>query len=281
MHRSRIIFSIALLTGVSFASAQVTETASQRYTRAAPDAGGQSVDTQNFGPSIYGDFDDLNDEVLTVGASTGAGTAEQHSMIAPATYDADLSVFASAMPDFFDIVNGYAESHFEVTFSVSSAVDFNIVGNASAFGDVNGETSTAQVEIISLGGGSPSQTLASLTDGNTDFDVDGTLLPGDYKLRANVLAIVSRSFDDTPGNATAAAGFTMTFDTSPMPVLGDMNCSGAVDLDDVAPFVQALLDPAEYDAAFPDCDVNLADMNQDTVRDGTDIQDFVTAVLTI
>jgi hypothetical protein len=48
---------------------------------------------------------------------------------------------------------------------------------------------------------------------------------------------------------------------------------------DIGPFVLALTDPAGYAAEFPNCDVNLADMNGDGIISVSDIGPFV-AVLT-
>lgn len=259
--------------------AQVIETDSERFTRAAPDAGGQSIDTQNFGPAIYGAFDDFNSESIVAGASSAGGVAEQHSSVTAELYTGSLSASASADPDFFDIVNGFGHSYYRVSFTVSSTVNFNVAGFAEALGSINGETSDAVVEIISLSGGTPSQSIIDLSDGNSVFDVDGTLLPGDYELRAEARSVVSRAFDDTQGAALANVSFTMTFDSQPPLSPGDMNCSGAVDLDDVGPFIQAILDPSGYDVAFPNCDKNLADMNEDTLRNGADIADFVAALV--
>ena len=56
---------------------------------------------------------------------------------------------------------------------------------------------------------------------------------------------------------------------------GDMDCDDDLDMDDVAPFVEALLAPAQYAAGFPDCDVRNADINGDAEVDGRDIDAFV------
>ncbi len=72
----------------------------------------------------------------------------------------------------------------------------------------------------------------------------------------------------------AGAGWIVTLD-----LLGDMNCDGAVDFDDVEPFTQALMDPAAYDAALPTCTVDRANMNQDGAVDGMDIEGFVADLL--
>lgn len=58
--------------------------------------------------------------------------------------------------------------------------------------------------------------------------------------------------------------------------LGDMDCSGSVTMADVPLFVQALLQPGP----FTGCDIDNADMNEDTFENGTDIQLFVNELLT-
>lgn len=65
---------------------------------------------------------------------------------------------------------------------------------------------------------------------------------------------------------------------------GDLNCDGAVTADDVSHFVQALLDPAAYDtdhdgAPYPACQRSRADVNEDALEDGGDIQAFADALL--
>ncbi len=60
---------------------------------------------------------------------------------------------------------------------------------------------------------------------------------------------------------------------------GDLNCDGAADFDDVPHFVQALIDPAGYAAAHPDCSINFADTNEDGLVNGLDIQPFVGRLL--
>ncbi len=62
---------------------------------------------------------------------------------------------------------------------------------------------------------------------------------------------------------------------------GDLNCSGAVDLDDLDPFVTALLSPDDYAAQHPCCSIESADVNLDTLIDGADVAPFVDALLGI
>jgi len=67
--------------------------------------------------------------------------------------------------------------------------------------------------------------------------------------------------------------------TPAAPLLGDMNCDGAVDTADIDGFVLAIVDPAAYAAAFPDCDVTHADCNDDGAVDTADIDAFVQIVV--
>ena len=56
---------------------------------------------------------------------------------------------------------------------------------------------------------------------------------------------------------------------------GDLNCDGALDFDDINPFVLALSDPAGYAAAYPDCKPVNGDLNEDGVVNFDDVNPFV------
>ncbi len=62
------------------------------------------------------------------------------------------------------------------------------------------------------------------------------------------------------------------------PVLGDMNCDGVLDFDDIDPFVLALSGEAAYGAQYPDCVYWYADVNGDGAVDFDDIDAFVAAL---
>jgi hypothetical protein len=61
-------------------------------------------------------------------------------------------------------------------------------------------------------------------------------------------------------------------------VLGDMNCDGVVDFDDINPFVLALSDPAGYEVEFPSCNWLSADCNGDGDVNFDDIDAFVARI---
>jgi hypothetical protein len=65
----------------------------------------------------------------------------------------------------------------------------------------------------------------------------------------------------------------------PTPCLGDLNCDGVINFDDINPFVLAMTDPVAYIAAYPDCDRMLGDIDGDGYVTFHDINPFV-ALLT-
>lgn len=75
------------------------------------------------------------------------------------------------------------------------------------------------------------------------------------------------------------AGTPVGADGCPVNATGDMNCDGVVDVFDINPFVQALLDPAAYAAEHPACDIQLGDINGDASVDVFDINPFVDLLL--
>ncbi len=78
-----------------------------------------------------------------------------------------------------------------------------------------------------------------------------------------------------PGVAVSSASGTPYHYLLAPPALGDVNCNGSVDFDDINSFVLAISDPAAYAAAYPDCDILLADCNGDGYVDFADINPFV------
>ncbi len=66
----------------------------------------------------------------------------------------------------------------------------------------------------------------------------------------------------------------------PGSLLGDMDCDGDLDIDDVPAFVLALTDPVEYGIQYPGCDINNGDVvNTGDGVDGRDISGFVALLL--
>jgi len=75
---------------------------------------------------------------------------------------------------------------------------------------------------------------------------------------------------------SAGASYSAYFASwGPTCATGDLNCDQAVNFDDVAPFVNAILDPASID----NCLTLVADVNHDGALDGGDIHDFTACLL--
>lgn len=62
-------------------------------------------------------------------------------------------------------------------------------------------------------------------------------------------------------------------------LLGDLNCDGVVDVADIVPFVQALIDPTAYEAQYPNCARSQADTSGNGLVDGGDVRSFVSLLL--
>ncbi len=81
----------------------------------------------------------------------------------------------------------------------------------------------------------------------------------------------------TGGGFTLVGGF-WALPSGPEPVLGDLDCDGDVDFDDISPFVLALSGQAGYEAQFPDCHWLNADCDEDGDVDFDDISPFVSLI---
>lgn len=141
------------------------------------------------------------------------------------------------------------------------------------------QTILASASLSSMG-----QFSNSLTNGPLTFDL---AMPAEFVADFNAGGPVSLYLT----RVTTTLGFTFNsrnyFIETQLPELlltatsvrGDMNCDGAVTVDDVPPFVLALLDPDAYLAMFPDCPLSRADLSNDGLRNGTDIAPFVSCLL--
>lgn len=63
-------------------------------------------------------------------------------------------------------------------------------------------------------------------------------------------------------------------------LLGDMNCDGVVNTDDIPLFTEALPDPVAFDAAHMACGSMQADIDRSGTPDGLDVQPFVNLLVT-
>jgi C1A family cysteine protease len=69
-----------------------------------------------------------------------------------------------------------------------------------------------------------------------------------------------------------------TIGCDPTQLIGDMNCDGWVDFDDINPFVVAITDQVLYETVYPGCHWLNGDCNQDGTVDFEDINGFVVLI---
>lgn len=62
-------------------------------------------------------------------------------------------------------------------------------------------------------------------------------------------------------------------------LIGDMTCDNEVNGGDIVAFILAITDPVGYEAAYPDCPINHADLNQSRTVDLADVEGFVSLLL--
>lgn len=89
------------------------------------------------------------------------------------------------------------------------------------------------------------------------------------------LWIGSQAWEDVP----CTLDYIAKLECAPCLPSGDLNCDGAVGMEDIPAFVLALLDPSEYAGTYPDCDPLQADLNHDGAIAGDDVQPFVAGLL--
>ena len=77
------------------------------------------------------------------------------------------------------------------------------------------------------------------------------------------------------GNHDGAAVVDMGADEADSKAFGDLNCDDRLDAFDIDAFVMAISEPAAYEAAYPDCDRDLADCDGDGEVDLLDVDAFV------
>lgn len=98
--------------------------------------------------------------------------------------------------------------------------------------------------------------------------------------QSNIKIIAWAQATNSSGPANVYQAGIMTWPFPPLFTLGDMDGSGAVDMNDVPAFVLALTDPTAYGTQYPGIDpLESGDVNEDDSFDGLDIQTFLHMVI--
>ncbi|MFQ5502905.1 MAG: hypothetical protein ACE5EQ_11510 [Phycisphaerae bacterium] len=156
--------------------------------------------------------------------------------------------------------------------------DLRQIGGAqNAMGAVGTTIATNPNVISNVGqGGTPQIVLqgsfpAPATGGTYSFQLENPI--------ANVLIANNSPTMPSPVAAAAVVLAPGSFSFTIADTVGDLNCDGAVNAQDIGPFALALIDASGYAAAHPGCDRNRADTNASGTIDGVDIAMFVNLVL--
>ncbi|MFH1418717.1 MAG: Ig-like domain-containing protein [Planctomycetota bacterium] len=158
------------------------------------------------------------------------------------------------------------------TGSASISADGRFVGFRSAADslvpdDTNGESDVFRHDLVT---GRTVRTSVSFSGGQSNGGSMWTALTEDGR----TIVFQSDATNLVPFDTNAASDIFVRYDWP-----GDLDCDGDIDIDDVAPFVQALIDPDGYAAAFPGCHLDKADMDGDGNVNGNDIGAFIELLL--
>ncbi|QDV91740.1 hypothetical protein RAS2_28450 [Phycisphaerae bacterium RAS2] len=104
--------------------------------------------------------------------------------------------------------------------------------------------------------------------------VDSLFLGAGSTIVLNGCSVYYRRLADDGATITLLGGAELT-----SALIGDMTCDNEVNGGDIAAFILAITDPVGYEAAYPDCPINHADLNQSETVDLADVQGFVTLLL--
>jgi len=104
--------------------------------------------------------------------------------------------------------------------------------------------------------------------------VDSLFLGAGSTIVLNGCNVYYRRLADDGATITLLNGAELT-----SALIGDMTCDNEVNGGDIAAFILAITDPVGYEAAYPDCPINHADLNQSETVDLADVEGFVLLLL--
>ena len=206
----------------------------------------------------------------------------------PARYEECIAVGASTD---FDYRSGYSQ-YDETLTNVLDIVAPSDGGNGFIITtDIAGAQGYDPGDYLAMFGGTSSASPLAAGVAALVLSKNPTLSAAEVQaiLEDTAEEIGCQSYDGNGYNKYYGHGRVNAFDAlaatpSQGTLLGDLNCDGDVNTDDIGHFVQALVDwdgyVADHDGdPYPSCDPWLANMNEDGAVDGLDIQPFVDKLL--
>ncbi|HUN81133.1 MAG TPA: hypothetical protein VMV81_06430 [Phycisphaerae bacterium] len=184
---------------------------------------------------------------------------------------ADSSISSFYFLDASSTVSG-VDTAYAASSNPQSLQKYNKVGSSWTLAGSIATVNDVEHVVARLGTDG-SATIYFITGGNVYRIVDPTPYGG------TLSGSLPQSYI-TPATA-AGAGYTLGgLDFTPgCASSGDMNGDGVLNLSDVAPFTQALVDPIGFQASHPTVPLSRGDMNCDGALNGIDVRGFVSALL--
>lgn len=230
-------------------------------------------------PGVYQGQVTIDNLDVTTGGGFGHGGTDEDDVInlvaqvlasANASFDAIADVDTIAF-DLGSISQGLGDATIDIAihnledapgFTAKLDVEFD-----SASGDTDALVIDPMLNLANVGAGGSAIVQATLSDANV----------GEFSATYTLSTFDQRTADNWQTGAPLTIQLTGT--VVPDSVLGDMNCDDVVDMADVPPFALAIMNRGAYENAFPDCDADRSDLNEDQFSDGRDIAGFVEMLL--
>ncbi len=175
----QILLALLFVSPPSLASALITPTSQVRQVTCSAETG-DSNGSQNLqddqSASDFAAFNGAVAETLSPSEALGSGGGTQTSTINAVSMTATGSAFANAEAYEFEwFATADGRSEFDVTFSVSAEVNYDVSGMIAAF-----DNGGASVSLTDLGG---NVIFSEGASGETPISDQGTLSFGSYRLR--------------------------------------------------------------------------------------------------
>ncbi len=164
-----------------------------------------------------------------------------------------------------------------------TAGEMNLIqigGGQNTFGEAGTTIGTDANVDGGIGQGGTPQVIATgtftapTTEGTYTFQLENAI--------ANVITTLNTPPDFSPvaqANILGLASAVISFDVGDVWVKADMDCSGAVNFDDIDPFVTALVSQQDYETAYPECNWLNGDIDGNDQVNFDDIDGFVTCLV--
>ncbi len=236
-----------------------------------PPCGGSDSDSQEA--LVFGPFQAAVDAVLTCQAAQGIACAVQVSEIGSSALTAWGNVVSSAASRAPTVIHAIPWSRYDVTFQISTPVEYVVVGDLSAEGAAPVVLANAMVRLMVPAGPILFQQIVEPGAGGWPnmqaVDIVGQLGPGTYSLDAQANAGIDST---VPPNGSGMGQFNIIFHAA---IPGDVNGDDVVDVDDLLEVIVGW-GPCDVPATPLTCPADIAPLGG---NDQVDVVDLVKVII--